>query len=61
MDKGVCPVPEDSAPGQGAKEVFTAVKFRHLDIGVTYRLKGVGITTGASRNAILPGKALCSG
>ena len=61
MNQGVCPVSEDGAPGQGAEEVFPAVKFRHLDIGVTYRLKGVGITAGAARNAILLGKALCSG
>lgn len=61
MDEWIGPVPEDRTSGQGAREILTTVKFRHLDIGVADRLDSVGVAAGASWNAVLPGEPLCSG
>jgi hypothetical protein len=38
---------------QGLKEVIPAIEFRHFNIGVTYFIEGMGITTGAFGHALL--------
>ncbi len=41
---------------QSLKEVILAIEFRHLNIGVTYFIKSMGITASAFGDAILSGK-----
>ena len=44
------------APGQGLKKVILAVEFRHLYIGITYLIRGMGITAGTFSQVVLFGK-----
>ena len=58
MIERVCLTPDNLTFTQGLEEIVSTLEFRHFYVGVTYFMKGMGVTAGALDEAVFLSKSL---